>query len=184
MTTTLKLTNSATSNGDVQVRAHLADKSHMTLKPNQSTELMLTEASQVSIFETWPSDAPGTKEMCAGQKADDLIAAEVAGQDRMWGVANERADSSRGQLLDAGLAQAQALHRRRNGTDSHFSTPACFPAGWDGFRDYGSDVANLVVAAAYIRQEIKRLVAAGEDTTRTQRTKPYEHAQPAAAFSA
>lgn len=43
-------------------------------------------------------------EVNAGQAADDLIAREIAGQDAMWGRSNERADSSRGQLLSAGLA--------------------------------------------------------------------------------
>lgn len=49
-------------------------------------------------------------------------------------------------------------------------------------QDYGSDVANLAVAAAYIRQEIKRLIAHGADTTRTSRdpaTQPYTGDQPA-----
>jgi hypothetical protein len=124
-----------------------------------------------------------TDHVKVGQAADDLIAREVAGQDAMWGRANERADSSQGQLLRAGLAQLQALQFRRDGDAAAFnSPPAIYPADWSGFRDYGSDVANLVVAAAFIRQEIKRLIASGADTTRKSRDvaqQPYGNDQPA-----
>jgi hypothetical protein len=123
----------------------------------------------------------------AGRKADELIAAEVAGQDKMWGVANERADSTKGQLLEAGLAQVTALHRRRLGIIGAFDdAPAIYPDDWSGFRDYGSDVANIVVGIAYLRQEAKRLIAAGADTTRTKRnpvTQPYKAEQPAGQFA-
>jgi len=119
----------------------------------------------------------------AAQDADAIIAGEVARQDKMWGVANERADSTQGQLLRAGMAQLDALQLRRDGeADAFADTPTIYPADWSGFRDYGSDVANLAVAAAYIRQEIKRLIAAGADTTRTSRdpaTQPYTGDQPA-----
>lgn len=120
----------------------------------------------------------------AGRKADDLIAAEVAKQDAMWGVANERADTSKGQLLHAGMAQLDALYDRQNHNeaDPFGAPPAIYPPDWSGFRDYGSDVANLVVAVAFLRQEIKRKIANGEDTTRTSRnpaTQPYTGDQPA-----
>lgn len=118
----------------------------------------------------------------AGRKADEIVAAEVARQDRMWGVANERADSSDGQLLKAGLSQAMALEGRRQGFDTFNHVPPTYPKDWSGFRDYGSDVANLAVVAAFIRQEIKRLLAKGEDTTRLERnqvTQPYKFDQPA-----
>lgn len=121
----------------------------------------------------------------AGKKADELIAAEIEKQDRMWGVANERADSSHGQLLRAGLAQTIALHDRLEGDPDAFSIPpTCYPADWSGFRDYGSNVANLVVAVAFFRQEIKRRIALGEDTTRKSRdpvAQPYTGDQPAVA---
>lgn len=88
-----------------------------------------------------------------------------------------------GQLLRAGLAQLEALLLRRDGeADAFGAAPNIYPADWSGFRDYGSDVANLAVAAAYIRQEIKRLIAQGADTTRTSRdpaTQPYTGDQPA-----
>lgn len=113
----------------------------------------------------------------AGLQADDLTKAEVERQDKMWGVANERADSNDGQLLRAGIAQLDAVLARRRGSPAAFTVvPTIYPEDWSGFRDYGSDVANLVVAASFIRQEIKRLIASGADTTRTSRnpqTQPY-----------
>lgn len=117
----------------------------------------------------------------AGKKADELIAAEVALQDKMWGAANERADSSRGQLFRAGLAQQIALHNKTIGFPNAFDNPPpLYPADWSGFRDYGSDVANLVVAVAFLRQEIKRKISNGEDTTRAKRpaSQPYTKDQP------
>lgn len=122
----------------------------------------------------------------AGQKADEIIAGEVVRQDQMWGVANERADSNSGQLLCAGTAQLEALIMRRCGSTNAFDrAPSVYPEDWSGFRDYGSDVANLAVAAAFIRQEMKRLIAAGAPTNRTSRnaqTQPYTGDQPAAIF--
>lgn len=117
-----------------------------------------------------------------GEIADDIIAREVAGQDAMWGRSNERADASNGQLLQAGLAQGIAVNQRRDTGTPINEPPLVWPADWSGFRDYGSDVANLAVVAAYIRQEIKRLVASGADITRKSRdvkTQPYTSDQPA-----
>lgn len=61
------------------------------------------------------------------------------------------------------------------------SLDAAYPETWDqgAFRSYGSSVANLVVAAAFLRNEIKRRVARGADTTRSKRGEPYTTAQPA-----
>jgi hypothetical protein len=42
--------------------------------------------------------------------ADELIDAEIARQDRMWGEAKERADASKGQLLHAAQAQLELVH--------------------------------------------------------------------------
>lgn len=110
----------------------------------------------------------------AGQKADALIAAEVAIQDKMWGVANDRADATDRQMMAAAMAQLDLVALKRLGKlESHTALKLAYddfyPKDWDGFRDYGSDVANLVVAAAFLRSEIKRLIAAGEDTTRAKR---------------
>lgn len=116
----------------------------------------------------------------AATQADELIAAEVARQDRMWGAENERADISNRQLHLAALAQLDFLELRESGRTNeealHMAKGFFFPDDWGGFRDYGSAVANLVVAAAYIRQEIARRVRAGESTHRTSRnveTQPY-----------
>lgn len=113
----------------------------------------------------------------AKAKADELIAGEIGRQDRMWGDTNERADIAKGQLFRAGLAQMIATHNRAIGIPGAFEKPpAVFPSDWGGFRDYGSDVANLVVAAAYIRQEIVRRIRNGESTERKSRdvaTQPY-----------
>lgn len=108
----------------------------------------------------------------AGQKADELIATEVAIQDRMWGDTNERADSTNNQLLDAATAQLVLLRVKNDGetpTDALEIAREFYPSGWSGFRDYGSNVANLVVAAAFIRSEVKRRILLGEDTTRAKR---------------
>lgn len=118
----------------------------------------------------------------AAAQADKLIAAEIERQDKMWGVANERAAVADGQLFHAGLAQLDALLARTAGDGWPSDPPVIYPRDWSGFRDYGSDVANLVVAVAFLRQEIKRLIEKGESTTRAPRnyaTQPYGGAQPA-----
>ena len=119
----------------------------------------------------------------AGQHADTIIAEEVARQDKMWGVSNERADANSGQLLAAGTSQALALIQKRlSGPSAFDSPPAIYPPDWSGFRDYGSDVANIAVAAAFLRQEMKRLIAAGATVERTPRNppaQPYTGDQPA-----
>ena len=127
----------------------------------------------------------------AGQLADLLISREVGVQDQMWGVANERADATEGQMVRAAVAQATIVGYHdavKHDPDEEFVSEDelidgikedIYPKGWTGFRNYGSDVANLVVAAAYLRSEIKRRLAAGEDYTRTKRGEPYRGDQPA-----
>jgi hypothetical protein len=114
--------------------------------------------------------------------ADLLIKEEIKRQDKMWGAASERSDVSDGQLMQAGIAYLDALFDRRNGIEDAFEeAPAIYPEGWSGFRDYGSDVANLVVSIAFLRQEVKRLIAAGESTYRAPRnpeSQPYIGVQP------
>lgn len=113
----------------------------------------------------------------AGAKADELIAGEVAIQDKMWGIGNDRADAVKGQMQDSAMAQIGVVALKRQGVSSEVAVRLCYddfyPKDWDGFRDYGSDVANLVVAAAYLRNEIKRKIGAGEDTTRLKRLEVY-----------
>jgi len=50
-----------------------------------------------------------SEQTTAGDQADQLIATEVAIQDRMWGDVNERADSTKNQLLAAGAARPMYL---------------------------------------------------------------------------
>jgi hypothetical protein len=108
----------------------------------------------------------------AGRK----IQAEVDRQNRMWGIG--RPDHAHGELAQAAVAQTQAVIRRQLGEVTVFNkAPQIFPQNWSGFRDYGSDIANLVVAGAWIQQEIARKLRAGEDDTRTSRnpeTQPYD----------
>jgi hypothetical protein len=107
----------------------------------------------------------------AERLADELITAELAKQNQMWGSSNERADVAKGQLFHAAMAQQDALWARQLGETNAFAEPPCiFPEDWSGFRDYGSDIANLVVSIAYLTQEVKRKLMNGEDYTRTSRT--------------
>lgn len=117
----------------------------------------------------------------AGRQSDALIATEVAVQDRMWGDANERADSTHNQLIDAALAQVvvtKALLDNCPIDEAVEIGKGFYPTGWGGLRSYGSTVANLVVAAAYLRSEIKRRILLGEDTTRTKRGEAYTTSVP------
>jgi hypothetical protein len=118
----------------------------------------------------------------AGRKADNLIAGEVAIQDKMWGDANERADTSNNELLSAAQAQLLFLRMKLEGGNPaevlQIAKDVCYPKDWDGLRDYGSNVANLVVAVAFLRSEIKRRIFAGESTERSKRTQSYTSASP------
>ena len=106
--------------------------------------------------------------------ASELIAAEVERQDRMWGVANERADVSKGQLAKAAEGHLHALRAKQAGNTYAFAIPVePYPDTWS-LRDYGSDIANLVIAAAFLHQEIKRKLAAGESYERTSRNPVVE----------
>lgn len=114
----------------------------------------------------------------AERLADNLIAKEISKQDKMWGRINERADASNGQLFHAAMAQQEAVWQRQIGDpDAFIKVPDIYPADWSGFRDYGSDVANLVVAIAFLRQEVKRKLMNGESYVRTER-KPEQAYNP------
>jgi hypothetical protein len=117
----------------------------------------------------------------AGDIADTLIELEVSIQDKMWGDSNERADATGNQMTHAAIAQLVLAAAKHSGVSSETATEvgsSFYPTDWDGFRDYGSNIANLVVAAAFIRSEIKRRVLLREDTTRTKRGEPYTRATP------
>jgi hypothetical protein len=117
-----------------------------------------------------------TEQFMAGNLADSLIATEVAIQDRMWGDANDRADAQGNQLLKAAQAQSELALLKIEGCTAQFAVENAqdlYPKDWNGFRDYGSHIANLVVAAAFIRSEIKRRVLLGESTYRAPREQAY-----------
>lgn len=108
--------------------------------------------------------------LAAERLADELITAELAKQNQMWGRSNERADASKGQLFHAAMAQQDALWARQLGEATAFDeAPSIYPEDWSGFRDYGSDIANLIVAISFLTQEVKRKLMNGEDYTRTSR---------------
>jgi hypothetical protein len=107
---------------------------------------------------------------------DELLTAELSLQNQKWGHLNERADVSNGELFCAALGQLDAIFDRRNGEPDAFeSVPEVYPEGWSGFRSYGGDIPNIIVAAAFLLQEAKRLALAGEDYTRLARRpdQPY-----------
>jgi hypothetical protein len=122
--------------------------------------------------------------MITVQEAADIsrviIAKEVSLQSKMWGDANDRADASSGQMLHAAQAQLELVHSKVYERMDQQSALALaksrhYPKDWSGFRDYGSNIANLAVAAAYLQNEIKRLVMNGEDSFRAPRpaSDPY-----------
>jgi hypothetical protein len=115
-----------------------------------------------------------------GVFTDQLIKEEIDIQARMWGDVSEQNRQHR-ELLHAGLAQLVLLNAKLNGASAEIAHEAgleYYPIDWEGFRDYGSNIANLVVAAAFIRNEIKRRVLLEEETTRTKRDEPYKGALP------
>jgi len=115
-------------------------------------------------------------------RAEQLIAREVELQNAMWGEGGERSDTANGELLRASMAQMAAVGARREGNLQAFDNPpGIYPQNWSGFRSYGPDIPNLVVAAAFLLQEIARKIRLGESTIRLPRnhaTQPYEGYSP------
>lgn len=198
MTTKLTLHVDQCSNGDVHYKLFSTYRDgdgdemvtrevqpEVVLTPGMKSELCLTTSHKVEITETWPTVKPASDALKQGAIADTLIASEVTTQDKMWGDANERADSMKGQLLDAAAAQVDAIrtamHEPYLKREIAFeqARDGYYPRDWSGFRDYGSDIANLVVAAAYLRNEIKRRLLKGESYHRAPRQQPYTGDQPA-----
>ncbi len=111
-----------------------------------------------------------------------LIEDEVDRQNQMWGPSHERSDTAKGELMRAAMAQIAAVGARQEGNIAAFDQPpGIYPSNWSGFRSYGPDVPNLVVAAAFLLQEIARKIRAGESTIRLPRnptTQPYEGYNP------
>jgi hypothetical protein len=117
------------------------------------------------------------------EAARAIIDKEVNGQLNMWGDSSERSDSTEGQLFFAGLAQLMALETKQAAGHWPAMVPAIYPEGWSGFRDYGSDIANLAVGIAFLTNEMARKIGLGEDTYRRPRDSsdtPYADPQPAA----
>jgi len=109
-------------------------------------------------------------------KADELIESEIATQTKMWGADAVRADCRGSELIHAAQASCllTVLKEDPGFTPAHESAAvklaedAFYPANWSGFRDYGN-VYNLVVAAAFLRNEIARRIAAGQSFDRKPR---------------
>ena len=119
----------------------------------------------------------------AAAQARLIIATEVVKQNGMWGDANDRADITKGQLLGASAAQLVAVWSANfepqisRETAFAVAKESLYPADWGGFRDYGSDIANLAVVGAYVENEIKRRILNGESTYRKPRdlaTQPFD----------
>ena len=107
----------------------------------------------------------------AERLADELITAELSKAKAMWGSSSERSDVSKGQLFHAAMAQQDALWARQLGDARAFDEPpTIFPEDWSGFRNYGSDIANIVVSISYLTHEVVRKLMNGEDYTRSSRT--------------
>lgn len=150
--------------------------------PAVSKQFDHTQSFQPEV-RAWLAENPKESEVIGDYnhvKADRLVNAELQRQNRMWGV--ERDDHTRGEMAQAAAAQVQAVIRRQLGDDTAFAQPPqIYPQNWTGFRDYGSDIANLVVAAAWLHQEIARKLRAGEAETRLSRDpvkQPYGDMQP------
>jgi hypothetical protein len=127
----------------------------------------MPESNEISVsFQMGP-------EVCtAANLVDDFIAHELERQLLMWGSPLDRPDNASGELLQGGIAQLDAVFDRRNGELGAFDeAPQIYPENWDhtAFRDYGSDVANIVVSICLLYQEALRLTASGADTTRLPR---------------
>lgn len=120
--------------------------------------------------------------------ARELIAAEVAIQDRMWESDNGRADCQESELMRAAMASLDVVALKEIGKlESHTAVKIAqddfYPENWSGFRDYGTKIANLVVAAAFIQNQIKLELYKGEDWTRAKR-QPEQQYNPATGLPA
>lgn len=113
----------------------------------------------------------------AARIADELISGEVTTQDKMWDRDNSAADYSNGELMHAAQASTfLAILQNDNPPLSEaqldhcvkLSRDAFYPDTWSGFRDYGP-VYNLIVAAAFLRNQAKLLIANGGDYARKPR---------------
>lgn len=109
----------------------------------------------------------------ANYRARDLIVNEIKRRNDLG-----YPTATRGQLLNAAMAYMHAIESVTNNVLDRTRVSifdaclACYyPADWHGFHDQGSDVANLVVAAAFLQQEIARRLSLGEASFRTEPAK-------------
>ena len=98
-----------------------------------------------------------------------LIDEELVVQRKKWGDTTGRDDATNGELAHAAEAQLAGLRTYLETGTFPNPLPAPYPAGWSNGRDYGSPIANLVVAAAFLKNEIDRRLRLGEDSTRRAR---------------
>lgn len=123
----------------------------------------------------------------AAEFARKLLETEVATQMKMWGDVN-RVDGANGELMRAAMTSLDLVFLKTEGKlESHTAEKIArsdfYPENWqpNAFRDYGTRIANLVVAGAFIQNEIVRCLVNGEDWTRAPRPveKSYTGTQPA-----
>jgi hypothetical protein len=144
-------------------------------------EAPVTPLDEMSTRQLIDSPFKGNPE-AAFKKATEIVLSELGVQMRMWGTQNERADASDREMMCAAMAQLDLVALKGiGGLRSREAVKVAhadfYPKNWDGFRDYGTDVANLGVAGAYLISEIARKLIAGEDFERAPR--PTEQSYPA-----
>ena len=189
MTTTFTLRNHATSNGDIAfTRRAPSHITRQTVAPGCALTATVSPNEDLEFTEFWPqSSPPAAPFQKTGEYVDSLIEREVNVQIAMWGT--NRPDNDKGQLLGAAMASAGAINTIRSVPHPLSAADRAlvfeqakmfYPADWDptAFRDYGSDVANLIVAIAFLRNQVLDMVSKGEDTTRSKRGQPYTNVRP------
>lgn len=146
-----------------------------------TSEAPMTVLDAMALRDLTGSPFPGNPDL-AFAKAMELVRTELNVQMRMWGKNNERADSVNREMMDAAMAQLDLVKIKSAGLRSREATKIAhedfYPQNWDGFRDYGTDSANLAVAAAYLVSEIARLLLSGKDYERAARDQSYTTASP------
>ena len=106
----------------------------------------------------------------AERLTDELISAELAKQNQMWGRMNERADISQGQLFHAAPPRSMRCSIART------ANPTPSPRLRRSIRRTGADSGTTARTSQtlwwpcrFFTQEIKRKLLAGEDYTRLSR---------------
>lgn len=190
MTTLLKLENAACSNGDVGVAIKCGPSTtRFSLAPGEKRVEWISTSHEIELVEFHPSKAPPVAEFQkTGDCVDQMIEKEVNVQIAMWGASRLKSSINSSQLLSAAIASASAIWADRTMPEEPGGRVAAFevakenyyPSDWDptAFRDYGSDVANLIVAIALLRNQVLDMVSNGEDTTRSRRGEPYTFVKP------